>query len=85
MFLFLDYTRFGFELVNQKLFEMRIKKITHLIYLVIFHLKVIICQNVNLPHTYMVIAPRNTHLSYDNYQTFHMAQKHISIIWNHNV
>jgi hypothetical protein len=24
----------------------------HLIYFVIFHLKVIVCQNINLPHTY---------------------------------
>jgi hypothetical protein len=52
MFLFLDCTEFGFELVNQKMFEMKIKKMTHLAYLVIFHLKMIVCQNVNLPHTY---------------------------------
>ncbi len=44
--------RFGFELVNQKLIEMKILKMSHLTYLVIFHLKVIVCQNVNLPHTY---------------------------------
>jgi hypothetical protein len=50
--LFLDYIRFGFELVNQKMFEMKIFKMTHLTYLVIFHFKVIVCQNVNLPHTY---------------------------------
>jgi hypothetical protein len=52
MFLFLNYIKFGFELVNYKMFEMKIKKITHLTYLVIFHLNVIVCQNVNLPHTY---------------------------------
>jgi len=52
MFLFLDYTRFEFELVNQKMFEIKILKMTHLIYLVIFHLKMIIYQNINLPHTY---------------------------------
>jgi hypothetical protein len=52
MFLFLDCTRFGFELVNQEMFEMKILKMNHLTYLVIFHLKVIVCQNVNLPHTY---------------------------------
>jgi hypothetical protein len=34
-----------------------------LIYLGIFHLKVIVCQNVNLSHT--IIAPKNTHLWYD--------------------
>jgi hypothetical protein len=50
--MFLDYIRFGFELVNQKMFKMKILKIAHLTYIVIFHLKVIVCQNVNLPHTY---------------------------------
>jgi hypothetical protein len=49
-FLFLDFTRFKFELINQKMFEM--KKITHFTYLVIFHLKVIVYQNVNLLYTY---------------------------------
>ncbi len=52
MFMFLDYTRFGFELVSQKMSEMKILKITHFTYLVIFHLKMIVCQNVNLSHTY---------------------------------
>jgi hypothetical protein len=49
---FLDCTKFGFELINQEMFEMKIKKMAHLTYLVIFHLKMIVCQNVNLPHTY---------------------------------
>jgi hypothetical protein len=31
---------------------MKILKIKHFTYFVIFHLKVIVCQNVNLPHTY---------------------------------
>ncbi len=52
MFLFLDYTKFEFKLVNQKMFEMKILKMTHLTYLLIFHVKMIVCQNVNLPHTY---------------------------------
>jgi hypothetical protein len=52
MFLFLDYTRFGFQLINQQMFEMKILKMIHLTYLVIFHLEVIVCQNVNLSHTY---------------------------------
>jgi hypothetical protein len=43
MFTFLDCIKFGFELVNQKMFEMKICKMTHLTYLVIFHLKVIVC------------------------------------------
>jgi len=50
--LFLDCIRFGFELVNHKMFKMKILKMTHLTCLVIFHLKMIVCQNVNLPHTY---------------------------------
>jgi hypothetical protein len=49
---FFNCTKCGFELVSQKMFEMKIKKMTHLIHLVIFHLKMIVCQNVNLPHTY---------------------------------
>ncbi len=48
----MDYVRFGFELINQKIFEMKILKMTHFTYLVIFHMKVIVCQNVNLPHAY---------------------------------
>ncbi len=52
MFLFFDYDRFRFELVNQKMFEIKILKMTHLTYLVVFRLKVIVYQNVNLSHTY---------------------------------
>jgi hypothetical protein len=37
MFLFLDRTKFELESINQKMFEFKIKKMTHLIYLVIFH------------------------------------------------
>jgi hypothetical protein len=33
----------------------------------------------------VVMTVENTHLSYDNYQTLHMAYKLIPIIWNHNV
>jgi hypothetical protein len=51
-FLFLDFTRFKFELINQKMFEM--KKITHFTYLVIFHLKVIVYQNVNYQTLHIV-------------------------------
>ncbi len=40
----------GLELINQKMFQNL--KMTHLTYLVILHLKVIVCENVNLPHTY---------------------------------
>jgi len=32
------------------MFEMKILKITRFTYFVIFHLKVIVCENVNLQH-----------------------------------
>jgi hypothetical protein len=51
-FFFFDNIRFWFELVNQKMLKMKIFKMAHLTYLVIFHLKMIICHNVNLSHTY---------------------------------
>ncbi len=35
---------FWFELFNKKTLEMKILKIAHLTFLVIFHLKVIVCQ-----------------------------------------
>jgi hypothetical protein len=57
----LDCTNFAFELFNQKMFEMNFFQMTHLTYLVIFHLKMTICQNVKLPHTYGH-HPKNTHL-----------------------
>ncbi len=51
-FFFLDCTKFSFELVNQKTFEINNVFLSHLIYFAIFHLKVIVYQNFNLPHTY---------------------------------
>jgi hypothetical protein len=45
------FARFGFEFISPKKIEMKNLKMTHLTYLVIFHLKMIVCQNVNLPHT----------------------------------
>jgi hypothetical protein len=52
------------------MFEMKIKKIAYFIYLVIFHLKVIVCQ----PHTYNH-HPEKIHLSYNYYQILPMACK----------
>ncbi len=50
---FCFWTTLGLAILDsQKMFEMKILKMTHLTYLVIFHLKVIVCQNVNLTHTY---------------------------------
>jgi hypothetical protein len=34
------------------MFEIKILKMTRLTYMVIFHLKMIVGQNINLPHTY---------------------------------
>jgi hypothetical protein len=59
--MFLDYTRFGFELIKQKMYKMKILKITHLTYLVIFHLKVIVCQNVNLPPLLEILSFATNH------------------------
>jgi hypothetical protein len=73
-----------FELVNQKMFKMEFSKMAHLTFLVIYHLKVIVCQNFNLSHTYSYCLEKN-HLWCDNYQTFHIAHKHIQIIWNQNI
>ncbi len=46
---------------------------THLTDLVIFHLKVTVCQNVDLSHTYGDCPQKHPFL-YDNYQTFHGSQ-----------
>jgi hypothetical protein len=67
------------------MFEMKSLKIAHLVYIVIFHLKMIFCQNFNLPHINGHYHLENTHSWYDNYQNLHMTPKLISIIWNHNV
>jgi hypothetical protein len=52
---------------------------THLTYLVIFHLKMIVCQNVNLQHTYGHHLQKHPFVD-DNYQTLHMIHKFIPII-----
>jgi len=56
----------------------------HLAYLIIFHLKMIVCQNANLSHTYGHY-PEKIKLWYDNYETIHIVYKFILIVWNHNV
>jgi hypothetical protein len=81
----LDCTRFGFELLNQKMLEMKILKMAHLTYLVIFHLKVIIFQNVNLPHTYGHHLEKTSICNMIKLSTFHMVHESISIVWNHNI
>jgi hypothetical protein len=48
----------------------------HFTYLVIFHLKMIVCQML-IYHIFMVIALKNIHLQYNHYQTFYMAHKFI--------
>ncbi len=51
---FLFYTTLGFALnySTKKHLKWNLKKRPHFAFLFIFHLKVIICQNFNLPHTY---------------------------------
>ncbi len=80
---FLDNTRFRFELVNQKMFEMKISKMAHFTYLVIFHLKMIVCQNINFPHTYGY-CPKKSICGMIIIKLFTMVHKFIPIIWNHN-
>jgi hypothetical protein len=38
--------------MNEKKFEIIFKKMVHLTYIVIFHFKMIIYQNINLPYNY---------------------------------
>ncbi len=78
---FFKFHYFWFELFNQKTFEMKILKMAHVTFLVIFHLKVSVCQKNNY-HILMVIGLKETHLWYDNYQTFHMA--HI-LFWSYGI
>ncbi len=58
MFLVSNCIRFWFELVNQKMVEMELNKMAHLMahlpFLVIFHLKVIVCQ-ILIFHIFMLI------------------------------
>jgi hypothetical protein len=69
MFLVLNYINIWFELIIQKIIEMKILKMAHL---VIFHLKMTICQIFNLPCIYGQCPKR---MWYDNYQTLHMVDK----------
>jgi hypothetical protein len=69
MFFVLNYTNIWFESIIQKTFEMKILKMAHL---VIFHLKMIVCQKFNLPCIYCQCPKK---MWYDNYQTLHMVDK----------
>jgi hypothetical protein len=60
-FLVVDCIRFWFKLVNQIFFEMEFLKIAYFTFLSIFHLKVIVCQNFNVPHIYDQ-HPKKIHL-----------------------
>jgi hypothetical protein len=67
------------------MFEMKIKKMAHLTYLVIFHLKMIDYQKFNLQHTYghdLEITPIFDMIIM---KLFTWLPNLISITWNHNV
>jgi hypothetical protein len=49
-FLILDYNSFLVSINQPKMFEMQFLKMVHLTFIVVFHLKIIVNQNVNLPH-----------------------------------
>jgi hypothetical protein len=53
-----DYTNFKVLLIIKIINFNGIKKIFHLIMLVIFHVNVIICQIFNLPHIYRIFAEK---------------------------
>jgi hypothetical protein len=57
------------------MFEIKIEKLTHLTYL-----SLSICEwlfvKILIYCIFMVITFKNTHLWYDNYQTFHVAHKY---------
>ncbi len=57
----------------------------HLTYLVIFHLKMIVYQYINLPPTYGHHLEKHQFVIHNNYQILHMVHKLIPITWNHNV
>jgi hypothetical protein len=65
---------FGFGLMNKKKFEIIFFKMVHLTYIVIFHFKMIIYQNINLSHNYEH-HPEKINLWYDYYQ-IHPPQSH---------
>jgi hypothetical protein len=51
-FLFYIVLVFLFQLVNKKTFELKILKMNYFTFLAIFYLKMNVCQNLNLSHTY---------------------------------
>jgi hypothetical protein len=81
MFNFLEYTRFGFELFNQKMFEMKILKMARITYILSYSICKWLFVKMLIYHILMVIALKNINLWYDNYQTLHMVHKLILIIW----
>jgi hypothetical protein len=54
-FNFLASIKFGYELVNQKMFEMKIEKMAHFTHFIILHLKLIVVKML-ICHIFVLIA-----------------------------
>ncbi len=53
---------------------MKILKINHFTYLVIFHLKMIVCQNINLPHIYNYRPQKHAFVIWELLNSSHGSQ-----------
>jgi hypothetical protein len=69
-----DYTNFKVSLVIKIINFNEIKKKSHLIMLVIFHVDVISCQNFYIPHIYCIFAQKIIFWD-ENLQISHMVSK----------
>jgi hypothetical protein len=54
-----DYTNFKVSLIIRIINFNGIKKMDHLVMLIIFHVNVIICQIFNFPHIYHIFVGKN--------------------------
>ncbi len=57
-----DYIIFKASLIIKIISFNGIKNMVHLVMLVIFHVNVIICQNVNLPHIFNIFVEKTPFL-----------------------
>jgi hypothetical protein len=72
-----DYTNFKVSLIIRIINFNGIKKMAHLIMLIIFHVNVIICQ-ISISHTCITFLLEKTIFWNENFQINHMVQ----IMWN---
>jgi hypothetical protein len=60
-----DYTNFKVSLVIRIINFHAIKKMAHVVILIIFHVNVIICQIFNLPHIYHIFVEKTHFLRWN--------------------